>query len=45
MNQALEKIYGPGDVFEVVKSKIEFYESMFTLKANVYYSLYSLAEE
>ncbi len=45
MNQALEKIYGPGDVFDRVKAEIEFSESMFTLKANIYYSLYSLAEE
>ena len=45
LNRPLEKIYGPGDVFELVKEKIEFNESMFTLKANIYYSLYSLAEE
>jgi SAM-dependent methyltransferase len=45
MNRALEKIYGPGDVFELVKAKIKFNASMFTLKASIYYSLYSLAEE
>jgi SAM-dependent methyltransferase len=43
MNRSLEKTYGREDVFELVKGKIEFSESMFTLKANIHYSLYSLA--
>jgi SAM-dependent methyltransferase len=43
MNRSLEKTYGREDVFELVKGKIEFSESLFTLKANIHYSLYSLA--
>jgi SAM-dependent methyltransferase len=43
-HRALQKIYSTGNLFELVKAKIETDETMLTLKANIYYSLYSLAE-
>lgn len=43
-HRALQKIYRTENLFEVVKSKIETNGTALTLKANIYYSLYSLAK-
>ncbi len=44
-HRALQRIYSTGDLFELIKAKIEANEAMLTLKANIYCSLYSLAEK
>lgn len=42
-HRALQKIYSTGDLFEIVRAKIETNGTVLTLKVNIYYSLYSLA--
>ncbi len=43
-HSVLQEMFCTQDLFESVKTEIETTETMFTLKANIYYSLYSMSE-